>query len=73
MVEVKLQVSGMHCASCPILIDDFMMDVPGVTDSKTDLRSGICTVSAADDVITQDLLDAVVAAGYSATVSEKGF
>ena len=39
-----LIVSGMHCASCGMLIDETLEELPGVLSSSTDLRRETSTV-----------------------------
>ncbi len=68
MREIQIQVTGMHCASCGLLIDDVMLDLQGVATSVTDTRSGQCRVTASDDVSDASLLAAVVEAGYSGVI-----
>lgn len=68
MRTVTLQVEGMHCASCPLLVDDCLEDVPGVHRSATDLRHGRSRVEADDDVDDTALVAAVAEAGYRAVV-----
>ena len=62
----QLQVEGMHCASCPLLVDDFLEDVPGVIESRTDLRTGLAQVIANEEVSLEQLLAAVKESGYQA-------
>lgn len=69
MRQVTIAVAGMHCASCGLLVDDCMLDVAGVAQSRTDTRSGICTVQAEDAVDDAALLAAVVEAGYTGTIA----
>lgn len=60
-------VSGMHCASCGLLIDDAVADIEGVDRSETDSRRGRTVVSADPAVATvEDIVAAVAAAGYRA-------
>ena len=33
-------VDGMHCASCGLLVDDFVEEVPGVASSSTHVPRG---------------------------------
>ena len=33
------RVEGMHCGSCPLLIDDTLEDLPGVSRSHTELKA----------------------------------
>ena len=39
-----LVVTGMHCASCSILVDETLEELPGVVSSSTDLRRETTTV-----------------------------
>lgn len=68
--QVVLQVDGMHCASCGLLIDDELGDVPGVRSARTDVRKGRSVVHLADEgsVDPSTLITAVQRAGYQATV-----
>lgn len=38
MASDELRVTGMHCASCGILIDEALEDLPGVASSSTNVR-----------------------------------
>lgn len=68
MREICIQVEGMHCAACGLLIDDVMLDVAGVASSVTDLKSGVCRITVADGVDVATLLAAVSEAGYRGAV-----
>jgi len=65
---VTLEIDGMHCASCSLLVDDCMEDVDGVVSSRTDLKSKQCVAVVDESVDVEALLAAVVEAGYTATV-----
>jgi copper chaperone len=65
---ITLEIAGMHCASCGILVDDCMEDVDGVVSSRTDLRSGRCVAVVTDGVSDVDVLAAVAEAGYTGTI-----
>jgi copper chaperone len=39
-----LAVAGMHCASCGLLIDETLEELPGVISSSTNLRKETTTV-----------------------------
>ncbi|MFF5233594.1 heavy-metal-associated domain-containing protein [Dactylosporangium sp. NPDC000521] len=58
-------VTGMHCASCGLRIDDAIEDLPGVRRSTTSARTGR-TVVEHDGLDPQDLAAAITAAGYGA-------
>lgn len=61
------RVSGMHCASCGLLIDETLEDLAGVVNSQTSFRSGIATVRIDPDSITpEDVAAAISATGYPA-------
>lgn len=66
-VTAVLDVEGMHCASCGMLIDDALEDLDGVTRAQTSVREGRTTVRfdptrcSLDDVIAE-----VTATGYTA-------
>ena len=66
---VAFTVTGMHCASCGLLIDDAVEELDGVQRSETDSRLGRTIVRADLGVISVDTLAAAIAeAGYAATV-----
>lgn len=67
---LTLEVTGMHCPSCGILVDDCMEDVQGVVSSQTSIRTGLCVVVAEDSVPYDVVLAAVSEAGYTAHVLE---
>jgi Cu+-exporting ATPase len=62
-------VTGMHCTSCGILIDDTLEDdVPGITRSETNVRKGQTIVTAAEGVSAEAIAAAIASAGYQATL-----
>ncbi|MGW6454925.1 heavy-metal-associated domain-containing protein [Streptomyces sp. NPDC055078] len=63
--EVVLEVEGMHCTSCGLLIDHELEAIPGVRSARTDLRSGRSTVRFEEGaaVDTSALVAAVRQAG----------
>ncbi len=70
MRTVTFAITGMHCASCGLLIDDCLLDVDGVADARTSLKTERTVVQADDSVGDADLVAAIVEAGYTATVVE---
>ena len=67
MSSTTLTVTGMHCGSCGLLIDEVMEDLPGVQSSTTDVKAGRTTVEHDDTVGVDAMLAAVTGAGYQAT------
>lgn len=65
---LTLQVEGMHCGSCGLLIDDVLADLPGVQEAQTSVRNGQSVVRL-DPTQTQaeEVIAAIAEAGYRAT------
>ena len=40
----RYRITGMHCASCGLLVDDTLEDLPGIASSSTDVRSGCADI-----------------------------
>jgi len=67
--KVKLDISGMHCASCSLLIDDTLEDLLGVTSSQTNLRKKRCEVSFDSEQISLDtIIVEIKELGYTAVL-----
>lgn len=60
-----LRVDGMHCASCGLLIDETLEELPGVRASQTSVRTGRTTV-VASGIGPAELVAAIGEAGYTA-------
>ena len=60
-----LTVEGMMCAHCQAHVQKALAGVGGVTEAVVDLESKKATVTLAQDVADQALLDAVTEAGYT--------
>jgi len=65
---ITVEITGMHCASCGILVDDCLEDVDGVVTSQTSTKTGRCVAVVEDFVPDAAVLAAVVEAGYTGTV-----
>lgn len=66
-----LDVSGMHCNSCALLIERSVKKVPGVEEVNVNFASGKARIKYDSSVATGDnLLAAVAKAGYSASISD---
>ncbi|MFD3928312.1 heavy-metal-associated domain-containing protein [Streptomyces sp. NPDC058614] len=71
--QVILEIEGMHCSSCGMLIDDELEEVPGVRSARTDVRRGrsIVRLKDAASVDTDLLIKAVQVAGdYTARLAD---
>lgn len=60
-----LIVDGMMCAHCQAHVQKALAAVEGVTEAVVDLESKKATVTLAQDVADQTLMDAVTEAGYT--------
>lgn len=61
------RVSGMHCGSCGMLIDETVEELPGVRRSQTSVRAGRTVVDVDRADADPDVLAAAItAAGYPA-------
>lgn len=65
---VTVEIAGMHCASCGILVDDCLEDVDGVVTSQTSTKTGRCVAVVTDSVTEADVLAAVLEAGYTGAI-----
>ena len=70
-VTTTLAIGGMHCASCALLIDDVVEDLPGVHAARTDARRELLTVTYQPTAVGLDVIvAAVIEAGYTARAVE---
>lgn len=67
MVSYTFTVTGMHCGSCCLLIDETLEELPGVHRAQTSVRAGRAVVDV-DPAIAdpETLAAAITAAGYPA-------
>jgi Cu+-exporting ATPase len=69
--EVKLELEGMHCASCAAAIERTLNDLDGV-EASVNLVTERATVHCDGDVPVERLVAAVESVGYGAHVAEEG-
>lgn len=68
LATVEFAVEGMHCGSCAALIEETLVEQPGVSAASVDLESARAVVSfARTDLSIEELQSAIEEAGYSAT------
>ena len=73
MKKTVLQISGMHCASCAIIIDKNLKKNEGVKDSNVNFSTSKATIEYDDKLLREeDLISAVKKAGYGATILTEG-
>ncbi|MFE6835057.1 heavy-metal-associated domain-containing protein [Streptomyces sp. NPDC057705] len=67
-LRLEFTVSGMHCTSCGLLIDDEIEELPGVSASTTNLRTERTVVELDRPIPAEQIIEAIATAGYTATV-----
>lgn len=69
-VALTFAVTGMHCSSCGLLIDDAVEELDGVDHCQTDSRRGRTVVRADPAVASVESIVAAIAdAGYQAELT----
>ena len=69
MEQMTLAVTGMHCGSCGMLIDDALEDLPGVQQARTNVRRGLTRIDHDGKVSAAKLIRIVSSLGYQASVA----
>lgn len=69
MEQVTLAVTGMHCNSCGMLIDDALEELSGVRHARTNVRKGLTRVDHDGKVSAAKLIKVVSGLGYQARVA----
>lgn len=67
MDKLLINISGMMCDHCRQRVEKAIKTVPGVSEVEVDLRRGTALV-AGRDLIPIDIMAALSAAGYTATM-----
>ena len=66
------RVTGMHCSSCSILIDEAVEELDGVASSTTSVKKKLTTVTIDPQRCEPDqVAEAIRAAGYEATPADE--
>lgn len=68
-----VDIKGMHCASCEILIEEEVTKIPGVRRCKVNYRKGRAEISCEEDLDPVLIESAIEEAGYSVGKDEKHF
>lgn len=67
MATWSFAVQGMHCASCSLLIDDVLEDLPGVLQTQTSVQGAQSVVQVdPTQVSVEHVIQAIAQAGYQA-------
>lgn len=71
MKKIELNIKGMHCNSCTVLIKDALEEHKGVQNVNVDLKKNKAVLSY-DEKITNEkqLIETVKNEGYEATLAK---
>lgn len=64
MKKIKLEISGMHCASCAANLEKSFKKIAEVKDVKVSLLLKKAIVECEDNIREEELVKAVKRAGY---------
>jgi len=65
MNKCRIGISGMHCRSCEILVEDELKKIPGVTEAYVNHKNGSAYIHYRGHLYEDDLIRAIENAGYS--------
>ena len=61
MKELHIQVTGMHCASCEMLITDSLKEIPGVQNAVASFKAGTVSVTFDEHKASEQTIKNVIA------------
>lgn len=73
MEKTNIQIKGMHCSSCEILVEDELLEVPGVQSATVNFREGKAEVCHMGRLDHEGVSKAIQKAGYAIGKDEKPF
>lgn len=65
MKKLKIEVSGMHCASCAANIERSLKKVKGIKNANVSLLLKKCMIECEDSVKEEEIKQAIKRAGYN--------
>ncbi len=63
-MEKTLNVTGMHCKSCEMLLTDSISEIKGVKKVNADSKKGTVTLSYSDESILETVKKTIDKEGY---------
>lgn len=70
-MTTNLEIKGMHCGSCKVLIEDVCKDIEGVTSCVVDVQGESAVVEHDSSVDTEKLVTEVSSLGdYKVTIKK---
>src|SRR3989338_3420378 len=64
MQKIKINIDGMHCASCEAHIENQLQKVKGVEKARVNQASGIAEIYYSQEPLSKDIDGAVQSEGY---------
>jgi Cu+-exporting ATPase len=72
MNKLIINISGMHCRSCEMLVEEKLAEIPEVTKSKVNYKKGLAEIYyGSQKPNNREVEDAIRSAGYSLGSEEK--
>ena len=68
-MQLKFTVTGMTCAACSARVEKVTKEIEGVQKAEVNLLGGTMTVEAAEESVTEKIVEAVTRAGYGASLA----
>ena len=68
-MKLKFTVTGMTCAACSARVEKVTRQVAGVEKAEVNLLGGSMVVEAADESVSEKIIQAVVNAGYGVSLA----
>jgi copper chaperone CopZ len=72
MKKIKLEIEGMHCASCSGNVEKSLKKLDGVNSVRISVMTKKGILEIEDNVKEDDLVNAVKKVGYKVTKIENG-
>lgn len=71
--DLKIDIKGMHCASCSALIELSLKNKNGINGCSVNLVTNSASVEIDDSLIqTEDVIKIIENSGYKAEINEGG-
>ncbi|MCX6707270.1 MAG: heavy metal translocating P-type ATPase [Candidatus Woesearchaeota archaeon] len=69
MKDINLQITGMHCTSCALIINKAMSKTPGIKEANVNYSTSKATASFDESMMTEEkIVEIVKDSGYDASV-----
>ncbi|AKH32961.1 putative copper-transporting ATPase PacS [candidate division SR1 bacterium Aalborg_AAW-1] len=68
---LSIDIEGMHCSSCALLIEKSLKKVPGVQNANVNFSSSQAMVKVAGNISQDQLIKAVENAGYTGVIQDE--